>query len=151
MNTWSVAWRSTCSRNRKRAPRSDSMTRRWVRLVSTIRPKVSGRSDWRAKYRMACGWPFSASEKSSLSRLRMISPFLVRTVARTLTTLTSVLNVTSSWARSPAAVYNREAAEMPNSRLVCNEVRIYRCSWTTVGYLFDPNSLDVHELADPKG
>src|SRR5580700_7430478 len=46
---------------------------------------------------MVCGRLFSESEKSSLVRLRMSSPFLARTVASTLTTLTSVEKDGASW------------------------------------------------------
>src|SRR5580658_9014886 len=46
---------------------------------------------------MVCGRPFSASEKSSFVRPRINSPFLARTVAKTLTTLTSVEKDGVSW------------------------------------------------------
>src|SRR5512143_2774797 len=64
------------------------MSRRWLRLVSTSNPMVSGRSFTLAKYLMDCGRPSSARVKSSLVRSRTISPLWVRTVAGTFTTFT---------------------------------------------------------------
>src|SRR5271165_3617537 len=67
-------------------------------LVSTSSPSVSGRSVTLVKYRMVCGWPSCCSLKSSLVRLLTMFPCLSRTVASTLTTLTSEEKVGTSWA-----------------------------------------------------
>src|SRR5579872_726218 len=63
---------------------------------------------------MACGRPFSRIEKSSLVRVLMISPFLVRTTARRSTTFTEVENVALSWLRAsePAASAAAEAKKL---------------------------------------
>src|ERR1019366_1453999 len=59
---------------------------------------------------MGCGRPSSDSRKSSRVRSRTISPFLPYTLASTLTTLTSVENVTSCAARARAPEANNPAA-----------------------------------------
>src|SRR5579859_2282362 len=79
-------------------------------LVSTIRPIVKGRSDSREKYLMTWGRPFSATEKSSLVRSLTIWPDLALTVARMLTTLTSVEKVASSWPGVQTETNRRSAA-----------------------------------------
>src|SRR6185312_7526646 len=73
---------------------------------------------------MICGRPFSVSLKSSFVRSRTISFFLVRTVARTLTTLTPVVKVASScWA--PAS----ESAHAPAQTKDVAEARNWRLEW----------------------
>src|ERR1019366_4672555 len=65
---------------------------------------------------MVCGRPSSDSRKSSRVRSRTISPFLPYTLASTLTTLTSVENVTSCVARATAPEANSPAAESSRRR-----------------------------------
>src|ERR1700722_20058688 len=66
---------------------------------------------------MVCGRPFSESEKSSLVRSGTSSPFLLRTVASTLTTFTSVEKVGSScWPRSKVRRLSRVVDESKNRR-----------------------------------
>src|ERR1035441_8145245 len=65
---------------------------------------------------MVCGRPSSDSRKSSRVRSRTISPFLPYTLASTLTTLTSVENVTSCSARARALEANSPAAESSRRR-----------------------------------
>src|ERR1700679_864433 len=66
---------------------------------------------------MVCGRPFSESEKSSLVRPRISSPFLARTAASTLTTLTSVEKVGVSWPLMRGHGENRAAAPSTKRRL----------------------------------
>src|SRR3984957_4242099 len=66
---------------------------------------------------MVCGRPFSESEKSSLVRSGTSSPFLLRTVANTLTTFTSVEKVGSScWAGRGGGTPSGAAEESKNRR-----------------------------------
>src|ERR1035441_1781261 len=65
---------------------------------------------------MGCGRPSSDSRKSSRVRSRTISPFLPYTLASTLTTLTSVENVTSCAARARVPEANNPAAESNRRR-----------------------------------
>src|ERR1700683_4092254 len=66
---------------------------------------------------MVCGRPFSASEKAPLVRPRINSPFLARTVASTLTTLTSVEKDGVSWPLMRRHGENRAAAPSTKRRL----------------------------------
>src|SRR5579885_65314 len=74
-------------------------------LVSTSSPSVNGKSVSREKYFTSTGRPSSSTVKSSLFRPRINSPFLSRTVTRTLTTFTSavILGGAGSCARALAA------------------------------------------------
>src|SRR5260221_14167896 len=69
---------------------------------------------------MVCGRPSSSSTKLSLVRSLTICPCLLRTVARTLTTLTSVLKVVS-WPRRRRGG-NAESRKVLRGRVTCGTV-----------------------------
>src|SRR5690348_13588468 len=104
--------RRTALRNPAAVSFSPSMKRRTLPLRSTRRATVSGRVVSRAKYLICCGLPSSRISKSSCLRSVTRAPRLSETVARTLTTSTSILMGASCAARTTATAVRSTAVEI---------------------------------------